>query len=227
MSDISVWLDSIRARIVDRVAQASRTSSGPSENSNGLLLFGIEDEQAFRKALDAPGAHSDSESLSLLDPRCFDGPPSKNVKRAPESGLLSDHQWRRYDEGKRSDPSGANVVGMWRQCLQRLAKDVGDHQAVLSLQGHSEPAQGDAIALCNPDLTVGELSSAYSISADAFITMAGSAGQFCADPPAFVRNANGICKREYTVRFWRKQAASQEIRHYPDHERSTNSTGMW
>lgn len=145
MSEISVSLDSIRARIVDRVAQASGTSSGPSENSNGLLPLGIEDEQAFRTALDTLGAHS--ESLSLLVPRCFDGPPPKNVKRAPESGLLSDHQWRRYGKG-------AGV-------LKGL------------------PAS----------IHVTTVNSRMSLLDDL--------------------------------------AVSEEIRHYPDHERSTNSTGMW
>lgn len=192
MSDISVSLDSIRARIVDRVAQASGTSSGPSENSNGLLPLGIEDAQAFRKALDALGAHSDSESLGLLDPRCFDGPPPKNVKRAPESGSLSDHQWRRYGEGERNNLTGAYVVA----APTSARCGVG---SVKSNIGHLEPAAGLAVVV-----KVVAAMAHRRLLASIHVTTVSSRMSLLDD-----------------------LAVSEEIRRYPDYERSTNSTGMW
>lgn len=192
MSEISVSLDSIRARIVDRVAQASGTSSGPSENSNGLLPLGIEDEQAFRKALDALGAHSGSESLNLLDPRCFDGLPPKNVKRAPESGLRSDHQWRRYGVGKRNDPTGSYVVA----ASTSARCGVG---SVKSNIGHLKSAAGLAGVL-----KVVPAMAHRRLPASIHVTTVNSRMSLLDD-----------------------LAVSEEIRHYPGHERSTISTGMW
>ena len=189
MSEISVSLDSIRRRIVDRVAQASRTSSGSSENSNGLLPLGIEDEQAFRNALSALGTHSDSESLGLLDPRCFDGPPPKNIKRAPESEVLSDQQWRRYAKGKRS---GAYVVA----ASASAPCGVG---SVKSNLGHLELAAG----LAGVFKVVAAMAH-RRLPASIHVTTVNSRMSLLDD-----------------------LAVSEQIRHYPDHERSTISTGMW
>lgn len=208
MSDIS--LDWICRRIADRLEQAS--SKAPAqEDARGLLPLDLVGDDAFRRAIESLGVTTDSESLCLLDPHRFESQLPAKTKLTVEASLLSDHQWRRYGTGKRNDPTGAYVVELWRQRLQRLAQDLGD-KTVLCLLGHSEPASDDETAICNSELASNELSTAYPISADAFITLAGSVGLFCADPPSFVRNEDKSCnralyafgKREYTVRFARK-----------------------
>lgn len=190
--------------IADRFAHASGVAREIPETGVGVLHFDLADDGLLREALDALGVAVDAEPVCFLDSRWTDRVPRKPAL-TPDIRLLSRHQWQRYGTGKRNGPEATRVVAMWHRRLLRLA-DAARDKTLLCLLGHSEPT-------CDSDLRFAAAapSTAYPISADAFLALAASAGLFCAEPPPFVRNADGICeralyclsKREYSVRIAR------------------------
>ena len=208
--EVSSPLDWIFQRIADRLEQASHNAPGPSESSIGFPMLTLFDDNPLHDALDALGMVIDAKSISLIDPGRWADHPPKKPESTLDITLLSGHQWARY--GKDNAAAAPRVMTMWRQRLLRLV-EIADDKVLLCLLGHSEPARRDAAS--NLDADARPVACAqhmpYPISADAFIALAGSAGLFCTEPPAFVRDADGICVRalyclsrhEYTVRFAR------------------------
>lgn len=208
-SEVSSALARISRLVTDRLAWAPGTVSGGLEAEARLQPYTLVDGNDFRDTLDALGIAIEAGSIGLVNPgRWIDRPPHE-AERTPDIALLAAHQWPRYGAGKRDTVSAARVVSMWRQRLQRLADAAGD-RPLLCLLGHSEPVDSDAAAVFDADAqpATDAPTTRHPISADAFLCLAASAGLFCAEPPAFVRNENGICeralycltRRDYTVR---------------------------
>lgn len=75
------------------------------EDARGLLSLDLTDD-AFRRAIESLGTTVDSESVCLLDPHRFGIRLPAKTKLTVEASFLSHHQWRRYEQGKRNDPTG-------------------------------------------------------------------------------------------------------------------------
>lgn len=166
---------------------------------------------ALRQALAGSGITLDSASICLLDPRRWVDPIPQKPGRTHDLDLLSAHQWQRYGKGVRYAPSAVRVLAMWRQRLQRLAEAAGD-KTLLCLLAHSQPAHdGASTVFDSATRSQDAFSTPYPISADAFVTLAASVGLFCAEPPPFTRDQEGVCnralyslsRRDYTVRLAR------------------------
>ncbi len=218
-SEVSSLLAAISRRIADRLARAPGTVSKGLDIEARLEPYTLVDGHDFRDTLEGLGIEIEAGSIGLVDPGQWIDRPPHRAERTPDIALLAAHQWSRYGAGKRDTVSAARVVSMWRQRLQQLADAAGDHP-LLCLLGHSEPVDSDGAAALDSDAqpatnapttsysTIGHSTTGHPISADAFLCLAASAGLFCAEPPAFVRNENGICeralycltRRDYTVR---------------------------
>jgi acyl transferase domain-containing protein/acyl carrier protein len=196
MSQSSSVFDRICQVVDDRLVRASSDASAPSE----MLVPILADDTTLHDVLGALDIVIDAGSVGLVDPRQWGDRLPGKPESTPEIALLSTRQWSRYGKAKRSPTTAHQVMTMWRQRLQHLA-GVAEDTTLLCLLGHSEPARSDAYMQ----------DASYPISADAFIVLAGTVGLFCAEPPAFVKNADGVCsralyclsKREYAVRFAR------------------------
>lgn len=196
LSEVSSSLARISRLITDRLARTPGAVSGGLEAEALPQPCTLVDGNDFRDTLDALGIAIEAGSIGLVDPdRWIDRPPHR-AERTPDIALLAAHQWPRYGAGKRDTVSAARVLSMWRQRLQHLADVAGD-RPLLCLLGHSEPVDSDAAAVFDADAqpATDAPTTRHPISADAFLCLAASAGLFCAEPPAFVRDENGICER--------------------------------
>ncbi|MBT2744867.1 MULTISPECIES: hypothetical protein [unclassified Lysobacter] len=86
----------------DRPAQASDSASETSENEVGLSLFNPVGESELHKALAAPGAVVDNESMRLVGLRCWGDELPQRPARIPRMSLLAAQQWPHYGKGKRA-----------------------------------------------------------------------------------------------------------------------------
>jgi hypothetical protein len=198
MSEISVSSDSIRRRIVDRIAQASRIASGPSKNAIGLLSLDTEDEQAFRKALVAPwraGRRPDGPEPAAPGGTACHGVAGRARLRAGHQ-LPRGPRYRHFAGRSDRDRRMQSAFSASLPASTSARCGVG---SVSSNIGHLESAAGLAGVL-----KAVAVMAHRRLPASIHVTTVNSRMTLLDDP-----------------------AVSEEIRHYPDHERSTNSTGMW
>ena len=180
---------------------------------DGLLAFDPGADAEFARALSDAGVALDGDAFALSDACLWQQALPIKPGVSHDLDILSAHQWQRYGAA-RNAPTAARVLALWRQRLRRLAELASDASdaTVLCMLRHAQPAQDAPGTRYAPEDGQGDVFSAqYPISADAFLTLAASAGLFCAEPPVFTRDGDGVCdralyamsRRGFTVRFAR------------------------